>query len=136
MKSSENVMHCLTVKVHLICYVPSCFFSRELERLRAGKNVRADSLIRALDPFVDDDSLLRVGGRLRRLDQDSVALTGLRPVIIPHKSPIANLIAHFFHDAAHVGVEWTVSLIRRKSGSRNSAAPSRASARAASLASV
>ena len=70
-KSPENAMHCLTARemnhaeVQLISYVQSCFFSRELERLQAGKNVPADSSIRALDPFVDDDGLLRVGGRLR-----------------------------------------------------------------------
>ena len=58
----------------------------------------SDSKISFLNPFSDDDGLLRVGGRLRRsLLDPSVKY----PIIIPKESEIAKAIVRFYHEKVH-----------------------------------
>ena len=57
-----------------------------------------------------DDGLVRVGGRLRHAVGHGVCS---QPVIIPHCHPVARCIVNDYHYGAHLGAEWTVSLIRK-----------------------
>ena len=58
----------------------------------------SDSKLASLNPFTDDDGLLRVGGRLRRsLLDPSVKF----PIIIPKESEIAKVIVRFYHEKVH-----------------------------------
>ncbi|GFV67153.1 integrase catalytic domain-containing protein [Trichonephila clavipes] len=43
-------------------------FTAEIDALKKGKGVSKTSKLRALDPFLDDNSLLRVGGKLSNAD--------------------------------------------------------------------
>lgn len=52
-------------KVALIIIVQRESFHKELLRLQGGKNVLKNSSLRSLQPFLDTDGLIRVGGRLR-----------------------------------------------------------------------
>lgn len=97
----------------LLRYVQHSLFSKEIERLSSGRPLSSSSGIIRLDPILGDDGLLRVGGRLRRLTSEDSSLSS-QPIIVPHKHPIARLIADFFHKQAHVGTEWVVSEIRSK----------------------
>ena len=77
-------------------------YSNEIDRLRADQNVLKSSSLRQLSPFIDDKGIMRVGGR-----------TGEHPCIIPHEHPIARAIVLYYHNQAHVGAEWTLSLVRQ-----------------------
>ncbi|GFV34267.1 integrase catalytic domain-containing protein [Trichonephila clavipes] len=43
-------------------------FKAEIDALKKGKGVSKTSKLKALDPFLDENSLLRVGGRLSNAD--------------------------------------------------------------------
>ena len=70
---------------------------------RFGECVLKSSCLYSLKPFLDNEGILRVGGR-----------TGEHPIIIPYDSPIARVIVLHYHCSAHVGAEWTLALIRQE----------------------
>ncbi|GFV36226.1 integrase catalytic domain-containing protein [Trichonephila clavipes] len=57
-------------------------FKAEIDALKKGKSVSKTSKLRALDPFLDENSLLRVGGRLSNAD---LPFEAKHQIIIPSK---------------------------------------------------
>ena len=87
----------------VIRHVQSKSFGKELACLNSNKPLLKSSRILSLNPFLDKDGILRIGGR-----------TGEHPIILSHDdSIIVNIIRHF-HRNAHLGVEWTLGLLREK----------------------
>ena len=89
-----------------IVLVKSCqmqVFSNEIKDLLSDKCVKKSSSISNLKPFIDSDGILCVGGRLQE-----------HPIIIPRDHPVAKAIVLDKHNISHVGVEWTLSLIRQE----------------------
>ena len=69
------------------------------------------SSISKLSPMINDKGILVLRGRLSRsLEFDEK----IHPILIPHGSKIASLIVRSYHESAHLGSEWTLSLIREK----------------------
>ena len=71
-------------------------FASEIERLRKGKPVKASSSVRQLNPFLDVQGLLRVGGRLKASD-----FKIKHPYIISGRHIIAAVIVRDIHSVAH-----------------------------------
>ncbi|XP_074634093.1 uncharacterized protein LOC141892648 [Acropora palmata] len=69
---------------------------RECNRERK-RNLKNLALYR-LDPFIDDDGLLRVGGRLRR---SHLGCGEKHPVLIPKGHHLAKLIVRHYHNQVH-----------------------------------
>ncbi|XP_066928731.1 uncharacterized protein [Clytia hemisphaerica] len=70
----------------------------------------SNSKISSLNPFTDDNGLLRVGGRLGRSLLDPCVKY---PIIIPRESDIAKAIVRFYHDKVHhAGRNVTMNEIR------------------------
>ena len=66
--------------------------------------------IAKLNPFVDEDGLLRVGGRL---DLSELTFLEKHPIIMPRKCHVSLLIARYFHDkVSHQGKMITLGAIR------------------------
>ena len=99
-KTAENV-----ILKHVQCES----FQDELNVLNKDDNVSKSSSIFDLNPFIDDKGLIRVGGRIRHAAVDG---SKQHPIIIPRKHPVSILIIREVHNRAHVGTEWTLSLLR------------------------
>ncbi|XP_070182296.1 uncharacterized protein [Littorina saxatilis] len=68
--------------------------------------------LRDLDPFKDDEGLLRVGGRLKKSSEPHRVK---HPVILPKKSHLGRLVALDLHERiAHQGRNMTINEIRSK----------------------
>ena len=68
--------------------------------------------LRSLDPFVDGDNLLRVGGRVRN---SSEAYEVKHPLILPKTSHLTRLMATRLHEeVAHQGRNLTINHIRSR----------------------
>jgi hypothetical protein len=98
-------------EVVILKHVQSQYYDKEIRKLALAEAVDKTSHIRDLLPFVGDDGLLRVGGRIKNA---SVDFGSKHPIILPHKSRVALLIAREAHETAHLGVEWVLSRIRCK----------------------
>ncbi|GFT58566.1 uncharacterized protein TNCV_1250351 [Trichonephila clavipes] len=62
--------------------------------LKENNRVSAESLIKSLNPFLDKDGVLRVGGRLCNSDLNFECKF---PVILPCNHKLTNLIVEYFH---------------------------------------
>jgi hypothetical protein len=83
----------------------------EVKRLSNKKPIRPTSRLMALTPFLGDDQLLRLGGRLGRakLPYDVLHLP-----IIPGSHSLARTIIQAFHDSMHhVGTDFVLSHVRQ-----------------------
>ncbi|XP_078347357.1 uncharacterized protein LOC144632559 [Oculina patagonica] len=73
-------------------------------------NMKTCSSVYKLDPFIDEDGILRVGGRLRRA---SLADNIKFPIILPRDSHATKLIIKHFHERTrHQGKGMTLNEIR------------------------
>ena len=77
------------------------YFGEELNSLGKRKCLKSCSSIVKLDPFIDDEGILRVGGRIQR----SVLANEIQhPVLLPKSCRIAELIVCWCHEqVAHAG---------------------------------
>ena len=65
-----------------------------------------------LNPFIDDNQLLRVGGRLQNSQSD---YNSKHPFILPPKHPVSEKIITFYHTKyLHAGVSTLMALLRQK----------------------
>ena len=78
-------------------------FSAEIKQITAGRPLKRDSVLSKLNPYIDTEGILRVGGR-----------TNDHPILIPSAHPMAKAIVWDFHKKSHAGSEWTHSLIREE----------------------
>lgn len=92
-------------------YVQARSFQEELVLLSAGKNLPRSSRIAALDPFVDTQGVLRVGGRLHNADLPDCRR---HPVILADHA-ITRLIVKSAHlRVLHGGSQLTARLLREQ----------------------
>ena len=94
----------------VLSYVQVKTFPREIETLKKSGRVLKSSPIYKLCPVLRD-GLILVGGRL---SQASIQEEAKHPVILPRKHKVSERIVSEYHDSAHLGTEWTLSLIREK----------------------
>lgn len=109
----------MTINVELLCQadiviinsVQRAAFTEEISSLEHGPDSRLqkNSPLYKLDPFIDENGTLRVGGRL---DKAHFSEELKHPIILPKHSHVTQLIAQFIHDKTHQGRGATVSHIR------------------------
>lgn len=88
-------------------------FSHEIKSLKQGKEVRPKdktNKLHKLSPFVDENGVLRVGGRLTR---SSLHPHIKHPAILPKKSHVSSLLIKHYHEKVqHQGRGITVNELR------------------------
>ncbi|GFS77685.1 DUF1758 domain-containing protein [Trichonephila clavipes] len=85
-------------------------FKAEIDALKKGKGVSQTSKLRALDPFLDENSLLRVGGRLSNAD---LPFEAKHQIIIRSKHKFTKLLFEHMHKKSfHIGAQGLVHQIR------------------------
>ncbi|XP_065093725.1 uncharacterized protein LOC135714319 [Ochlerotatus camptorhynchus] len=87
-------------------------FPEEISDLANGERVANSSALKWLSPFIDQDDLIRVGGRLR-----NAALSDFvkHPVVLSAKHPLSTLLASFFHlKLLHAGPQLLLATLRQK----------------------
>ena len=76
-------------------------FGEELISQGEVKCLKSCSIIVKLDPFIDDEGILRVRGRIKR---SAVANEMQHPVLLPKSCKIAELVVRWCHEqVAHAG---------------------------------
>ncbi|GFU93618.1 DUF1758 domain-containing protein [Trichonephila clavipes] len=85
-------------------------FKAEIDALKKGKGVSKTSKLKALDPFLDENSLLRVGGRHSNAD---LPFEAKHQIIIPSKHKFTKLLFEHMHKKIfHIGAQGLVHQIR------------------------
>ncbi|XP_048004284.1 uncharacterized protein LOC125240435 [Leguminivora glycinivorella] len=87
-------------------------FKEELKNLKENKMINKKSQLTSLNPIVDEDGVLRVGGRLQ---QAGITEQMKHPVIIPHKSHFTTLILDNAHEKTlHGNPQLMLNYLRSK----------------------
>ena len=77
-------------------------FDKELKELRNGRPVAAVSKLASLTPYLDDDGVIRCGGRLQLAQSLRFETRG--PIILARNDPVSTLIVKHHHEQLnHVG---------------------------------
>ncbi|XP_046391251.1 uncharacterized protein LOC124159470 [Ischnura elegans] len=85
-------------------------FSEELKLLRAGKPLPRRNPLRGLKPFLDENGILRVGGRLKN---STLSFSAKHPSILPKRSHLSQLLVQFAHlSSLHGGPTLTLNTLR------------------------
>ena len=111
-ESHVTVEELLQVELFVIKLVQGSFFHKELVSLSGENIVCASSSISGLNPFLDKNGLIRVGGRLK---YSSLSFEAKHPIILPsaklcHVSHI--IIVHYHNRVFHQGRSYTVNELR------------------------
>ncbi|XP_076063297.1 uncharacterized protein LOC143038164 [Oratosquilla oratoria] len=110
-QSSPLEIHELKHAENLIVkHVQGRAYFHETKNIEAGKTVLKSSSIYKLSPILID-GLLVVGGRLKHAILNEQAIN---PVILPLNHRLSTLIVQDCHNSSRVGVEWTLSQVRKK----------------------
>jgi len=86
------------------------YYSEEISRLETMQAVPRSSQLQDLNPVLDSDGILRVGGRL---NLSSIQDNQKNPVIVPGRSHVGLLLVRHYHDEVrHQGRLFTEGAIR------------------------
>ena len=109
-KNMDNVELLHNTEQLVLREVQQQFYESELNDIRDSKPLNKHSSIVQLDPFIGNDGLLRVGGRLKHIKFDS---SFKNPIILPAKHHVTTLIVRKYHeDVKHQGRHFTEGRIR------------------------
>ena len=87
-------------------------FVKRLGQIKSGTKLSKGSPLSKLNPVIDSDGMLRVGGRLGRAELN---VEERHPIILPGSNHITRLIArHHHHEVKHQGRHFTHGAIRAK----------------------
>lgn len=87
-------------------------FEAEYIQLSSNKAISHKSNTFSLNPFMDTNQIIRVGGRLKN---STLSEDVKHPIILPKNSQLSLLIINHAHERTlHGGVQQTVNLIRKK----------------------
>ncbi|GBN46894.1 hypothetical protein AVEN_122159-1, partial [Araneus ventricosus] len=96
----------------LIGMVQGEVFSAEIRNLQCNKGVLPNSKLRNLNPFLDSDGVLRVGGRLGNSELPYVTKY---PAILPNRHKLTNQIIVYFHlKNLHIGASSLLHCVRER----------------------
>ena len=86
------------------------YLPEEMEKLQEGLRISRKSPLFTLDPFIDDEGILRVGGRL---DDALTSYQVRHPAVMPGKAHLTKLfVAHKHAEVGHQGKLTTLNHIR------------------------
>ncbi|XP_018402067.1 PREDICTED: uncharacterized protein LOC108779200 [Cyphomyrmex costatus] len=106
---SSELDHAMSI---IIKFVQGESFSHEIRLLETGNNLKGNSKLISLRPFLDSAGILRVGGRLKYSD---LSYDQKHQIILPEKHHVTDLIIQHTHKLQlHAGPQATLYCIRQK----------------------
>ena len=117
-RCKKKIVGCLSLEEisvaesQIMKIVQSEEFNEEIRIVDGNGVLQMSSKLIALNPFLDDEHILRVGGRLQHI---SIPMDAKHPVILPGSHHVSKLLIEWTHKRnGHVGVEHVLSLLRER----------------------
>lgn len=102
----------LNSELAILKYVQNLSFAETFKSLKYGTGVTRDNVLRKLTPFIDNDGLLKVGGRLQN---SSLKDSTKHPIILPNKNDHVMKLVNSVHILmGHSGRATVMSKLREK----------------------
>lgn len=107
-----GVNECRAALTTIVKYVQQKYFGKEIALLRDGNELNRKNVLRKLTVFLDDDDILRVGGRLNNAD---CGYDRKHQMIMPRNDEVTVLLIRGQHlIGLHSGPKLTEMLLRQK----------------------
>ena len=101
----ERAGVCIIKLVRLQCFAETILCLKTQVR-----NLKMRNKLVKLYPFVDDEGILRVGGRLQR---SSLSFDSMHPIILPKNHPVSYMLITWYHqETSHSGRGTTLNQVR------------------------
>lgn len=117
-QSTSSFGHFITVKnihtaeIQLVKHVQMSTFSEDIHSLQNKRIINRKSNLLMLNPFIDNEGVLRVGGRIQKAHAQYSAI---HPIIFPSKHQVTERLIQFYHiKHLHAGISTMVAIIRQK----------------------
>ncbi|XP_046145484.1 uncharacterized protein LOC123988783 [Osmia bicornis bicornis] len=109
-KGNYSVEELQNAHHQIIRVVQQKSFSRDIQRLKEGREVHPKSELLCLTPFLDVDGIIRVGGRLTHA---AISYSRKYPIVLPRNHHITKLIISKEHIRNwHAGMQATLNSVR------------------------
>lgn len=96
----------------IIMFVQHQHFAAEIKALSTKMPVHRQSQLKSLNPFIDSDGIMCVGGRISKSIVSNVTK---HPIILPRSSKVSTAIVYDYHYRYfHPGVSLMMSLLRQR----------------------
>lgn len=92
-------------------YLQKIHFSKDIECIENNQNLPRNSKLRKLAPFIDDNHLVRVGGRLTC---SNLPYEAKHPILIPESYVSELVVNHVHRSLGHLGREYMMPYLRKK----------------------
>jgi hypothetical protein len=110
-RGNPLTIHDLTIAHNkLIILLQLCHFPDVIRDLQANRHSTVKGKLQRLNPFLDKDGMLRVGGRLRH---STLPFNQKHPIILPKSTTTALIIEHEHLLNLHAGTPATLYALRR-----------------------
>lgn len=107
---SQNVEFQSFAKTFMFKLVQGEKYSHEIKAIKCRNRIQKQSQILSLAPFLDDEGVLRVGGRLKHSD---LTIIEKNPILLPGSHWVATLVVRHYHEKVqHQGRQITEGAIR------------------------
>lgn len=101
-----------TAELKIIEVVQEASFADEIKDLKNKREIKRTSKLLSLCPFLDDQNILRVGGRLRN---SKLPYSSKHQILLPAKHHFTDLVIKLYHlQTLHSGPNGTISALRLK----------------------
>ncbi|KAJ8948265.1 hypothetical protein NQ314_008445 [Rhamnusium bicolor] len=111
-RSNITVHEIERAEISLVKLVQKLEFSKELSNLNQSKEESKNSTTVSLNPFLDLEGIVRVGGRLKMANLD---YNQKCPILLPGKHAYTDLIILYEHERTlHGGVHTVLSAVRTR----------------------
>ena len=108
-RRSDSISELEFAEIKLIRVLQIVHFSNDIHNIRANKPC-SPALVK-LKPFLDENGLIRVGGRLSNSD---LSFSEKHPYVLPRRDHIVDLLIDYYHKKhLHAGPELLMSLLRQ-----------------------
>ncbi|XP_075151025.1 uncharacterized protein LOC142225133 [Haematobia irritans] len=99
------------VKRKLVIVTQKAYFSEEYFQLANGRPIHRNSNLLNLNPFIDEEGLMRIGGRLS--NANVLSFNEKHPIILPYNCKFSQLLAYFIHEITlHGGIQLMLRVLR------------------------
>ncbi|XP_018368330.1 PREDICTED: uncharacterized protein LOC108764543, partial [Trachymyrmex cornetzi] len=98
-------------EIQILKKLQSSQFQREIKELE-NKGRVIKHRIAGLNPFLDQNGIIRVGGRLRG---SNLSFAQKHPILLPNRNPLTDIIIRETHESNyHAGIQHTLATMRQR----------------------
>lgn len=116
-KISRSVGNLTVVEIQqglilVIKNLQAVYFSSDLRQLKTGQLLNSNSRIRCLNPFLDTNNIIRVGGRIK---YSNLPFSAKHQILLPNSHPFINSLINYYHLIfCHTGCQNLLNILREK----------------------